>query len=38
MSNVDWQSGKYMWFIDYVAPYGHIAHIVHAMQQHVFPY
>ncbi|WP_019221957.1 toxin-activating lysine-acyltransferase [Bartonella senegalensis] len=37
LPNADWQIGKYMWFIDYVAPYGHAARIVRDMQRHVFP-
>lgn len=37
LPNADWKSGKYMWFIDFVAPYGHTAHIVRDMQRYVFP-
>ncbi|VEJ45084.1 toxin-activating lysine-acyltransferase [Bartonella vinsonii] len=38
LSNADWQSGEYMWFIDYVAPHGNTAVIVRDMQWHVFPH
>lgn len=37
LPNADWQTGKYVWFIDYVAPYGHTAHIVRDMQRNIFP-
>ncbi|WP_342356076.1 toxin-activating lysine-acyltransferase [Bartonella queenslandensis] len=37
LSNANWKGGKYMWFIDYVAPYGHASRIVRDMQRNIFP-
>ncbi|WP_375652903.1 toxin-activating lysine-acyltransferase [Bartonella sp. MR110HLJHH] len=37
LPDANWQNGKYVWFIDCVAPYGHTAHIVHDMQRNIFP-
>ncbi|WP_273756556.1 toxin-activating lysine-acyltransferase, partial [Bartonella sp. MM73XJBT] len=31
------EAGKYMWFINFVAPHSHAARIVRDMQRHVFP-
>ncbi len=37
LSDADWQNGKYVWFIDCVAPYGHAAGMVRDMQRNIFP-
>ncbi|MEK9728085.1 MAG: toxin-activating lysine-acyltransferase [Candidatus Margulisiibacteriota bacterium] len=33
----DWKSGDELWFIDFIAPYGHIRSIVRDLKKNVFP-